>query len=204
MPTANSKKGRLLMLGLLVIAGISLWRTVSVEHEKRELASGYEKAKQSLAELESERAELSNELVSARDTLNDKEENLQGLQQQLSEVQTRLDATVVDLASLQQDHERLREANASLTTQLSSVVTEKQQLEAKLSDIKQLRLAIRDVRQKINERRWAAWRERVDAQRQADAQALASGNRGYLVQGGQPTFAAGRKLQVQVLDPELR
>ena len=202
---ATSKRSRLLLLGLAVLAGISFWRAVSVEHEKRTIAQSYEKAKQTLAELENERAELSTELASTKTTLSTKEQDLGTMQQELTDVQSKLDSTVTELASLQRDHERLRDANASLTTQLSSVTEEKQELETKLNDIKQLRLAIRDVRRRMGEERWAAWRNHVESQRQADAERLASGNRGFLTQDGSPTFrSSGRKLQVQVLDPQLQ
>ena len=124
------------------------------------------------------------------------------LQDDLKQVQSRLDETVVELSSLQREHEQLREHDTSLMTQLSSVTEEKQQLEAKLSSLSELRLAIHDVKRKMRDERWAAWRERVRQAKLVDQARLAAGNRGYVIRNGATTLGAAPRLHVHVLEPE--
>ena len=191
----------LVALGLLVA---SLWRTLSVEHQKRRIASEYDAAKQSLAQLEAERSQLTTELTQAHGTIDQQTGQLSHLQQELKGVQDRLDETVASLASLQRDHEQLRQQSTSLLSQLDSVTTEKKQLEAKLSSIKELKLAIHDIKRKMHDERWAAWRAHIQAVKDADQQRLASGNHGYVLRDGSSTIGASTKLHVRVLEPETK
>ncbi len=125
------------------------------------------------------------------------------LQHDLNGLQDRLDKALVEIASLQKEHEGLRQQNTTLATQLSSVEAEKEALRAKLSSLKELKLAIRDVKSKMREERLAAWRQRIEAFREADQERLASGNRGYVVREGKPTLGTGStRLRVHVLEPK--
>ena len=194
--------GRYLLLGLAVLLIASLWRTVWVEREKRRVAASYEAAQQTLAQLQEERAQLMLELQQAQGTIEGQSGDLGQLHEQLEGLQGRLEDTVAELASLQRAHEQLRTQHTSLTAQLDSVTTEKRQLEARLSSIKELKLAIRDVKHKMWGERWVTWRARAEALKRADQERLAKGNRGYLVRDGVPTQELGTKLQVRVLEPE--
>ena len=190
----------LLILGLLLV--VTLWRYVSVERDKRRIAAEYAQAQQMVQQLQEERAHLNEELVGARQTIEGQAGNLGSLQEELQGLQNRLDETVTELASLQREHEQLRAQNTSLSGQLSSVMSEKQQLEVKLSSLKELKLAIHDVKRKMWDERWADWRAHVEALKAADQEALALGNRGYLVRNGVATLGSREKLQVHVLEPQ--
>ena len=196
------RQGRFIVLGLAIVLIALGWRTVFVEREKRRITAAYEEAKQTLSQLEEERAHLTTELTQARGTIDDQTGNLTTLQQELQGVQSRLDQTVAELTSLQREHEQLRQQNTSLGAQLDSVTAEKQQLAAKLSSIKELKVAIHDIKRKMWNERLAAWRARVEALKQADQERLASGNRGFVVREGAPTLGTAVKLHVRVLEPE--
>ena len=159
------------------------------------MASAYEQAQQTLAQLEVERAQLSQELSGAHQTIEKQNGEMTSLQESLKDLGTRLAQTTTELTSLQQDYQQLRSSHETL-------MTEKQQLEAKLSSIKELKLAILDVKRQMWNRRLAAWRAHIQAMKEADRERLASGNRGYLVRGGIPTFSPRTKLQVRVLEPQ--
>ena len=195
------KRHQILLLLLVILMGTSVWRQVSVEREKRKIDAAYQEAQSTIQELSSERAQLNQELTTTRQTVEDQAGNISNMQQELKTVQDRLDKTLAEIASLQQEHQQLRQANSSLTTQLSSVMQEKQQLEAMHSDLRELRLAIRDVKDKMWQQRWAAWRARVDAQKRADQEQLANGNRGFVVRAGASTLGASPRLHVHVLEP---
>ena len=193
---------RLLLLILAVVAIASLGYAVSVGHQKRQIAASYTQAQQMVKELEQERSHLSGELSQAQQTIEGQTGNMAHLQTELQAVQERLQTTMTEIAALQHEHEHLRQENTSLSTQLSSVMTEKQQLEAKLSSLKELRLAMRDVKRKMWNESWAAWRARAQAMKEADQQRLAKGNRGYVVRQGASTLGASTRLHVHVLEPQ--
>ena len=91
--------------------------------------------------------------------------------------------------------------NTQLTAQLAAAKAEKAALEAKLSSIKELKLAIRDVRRKLWNERWADYRALAQARREQDQEQLASGNRGFVVKQGRSTLGSSPRLQVHVLEP---
>ena len=203
--------GRIMLLLLAVATGVSIWRTTVTEREKRQVAAAYQQAQQLVEQLHTERSHLNDELLNAREKVEVQAGDLSNLQEELKTVQGRLDQTLAQVSVLQQAHAQLQEQNGSLEEQLSSAITEKQQIEAKLSDLRELKLAIRDVRHKIWNRRLAALRTRleslqdpvrIEALREADQEQLASGNRGYVVREGASTLGSGPRLHVHVLEPQ--
>ena len=198
-------RGRWVLIVLAAVAIGSLWRTVKVEQDKRDISAAYQQAQQLAAQLSSERDTLSRELTDTQETVEGQTGEMDHLKQELTGVQDKLDQTVQQLSSMQREHEALREQQTSLTTQLSSVTQEKEQLAAKLSSLKELRVAIRDVKQRLRDERWASWRAHVDSSRQADQEALASGNRGYVTRNGASTLGAKPgtpRMNVHVLEPQ--
>ena len=195
-------RGRYVLLALLVVAIASLWRTVTVEREKQGLAAAYEEAKQVIDQLGSQRSQLNDELQTARGTMQGQEMDISELQNELTRVHAELNDAGIALASIRREHKQLREHNASLTTQITSIEQEKQQMAAKLSSITELKLAIHDVKRRMSEERWAAWRARIEAQRSEDRRLLAEGNRGFTMRDGVPLLGAGRRMHVHVLEPQ--
>ena len=200
------RRGRLILAVLALAVVASLWRTVAVEREKREVAKSYEEAQRLVQELTAERDHLSGELLETRQTVEDQAGSLANLQQELASVQDQLNETLAQITSLQRDYTQLEGRHSTLTEQLEAAVAEKAQLEARLSSLKELRLAIRDVKHKLRAERWAAWgtwwRERVQRAREADQTRLASGNRGYVIKQGKSTLGASPRLHVHVLEPQ--
>lgn len=202
MAANSSRRGRYVVIGLAVIVVASLWRTASIEGEKHRIVTAYEGAQQAVGELQTERDELSADLEIAKSSLEASHIDISRLHNELETIQSKLDETVIELASLQRDHEALRHTNASLSGQLASVTEEKVMLEARLGDIKQLRLAIKDVKQRMHEERWARWRAKVQAAKAEDLRQLAAGNHGFLVRNGTSTVDKSVRMHVKVLEPE--
>lgn len=165
-----------------------------IELDKRKLATAYAQVQTALAQVEQERAHLNQELSQARETL-------EGQTGDLSHLQARFAQAEQELVQLQREHASLRHTNATLTQQLASVSQEKHALEAKLSSLRELKAAIRSVRRQLWHQHLQGWFARIEAQRAADEQALAQGNRGFVVRGGASTLGTTTKLQVRVLDP---
>ena len=206
MAQRMTRQGRVILAVLALAVVASLWRTVAVERQKREVAQSYEEAQRLVQELTAERDHLSGELLETRQTVEDQAGSLANLQQELASVQGQLNETVAQITSLQRDYAKLESRNSSLSEQLEAAVAEKAQLQAKLSSLKELRLAIRDVKHKLRAERWAAWgtwwRERAQRTRETDQARLASGNRGYVIKQGKSTLGASPRLHVHVLEPQ--
>ena len=196
-----ARRGRVILIALLTALAVSLWRTVSVERDKRALSHSYEQAQQLVAQLTQERTHLNTELTEAKQTVETQAGSLSNLELELGNVQAKLTTAATQIASLQHEHEQMRGQNASLTARLDSAMADKAALEARLSSLKELKLAIRDVRQKLWNERWADFRARVYAQRERDQEQLASGNRGFVVKQGRSTLGSSPRLQVHVLEP---
>lgn len=197
-----SRQGRLLLAVLVVATIVSLWRAVVVEREKRHIAQSYQEAQQMVAQLTDEQQRLTEELAGARKTVESQAGDLASLRLELRSVQDRLDQTGVDLATLQREHDQLRQEKTSLVTELSAMSSEKQELERRLSSLQELRLAIHEVKRKMSDERWAAWRAHIEQTKEADREALAKGNRGFVVHAGRSTIGASPRLRVQVLEPQ--
>ena len=195
-------RGRVILAILLGALVVSLWRTVVVERNRREVSRAYEQSQQLVAQLRTERSHLSAELTAAKETIETQAGSLSSLEMELASVQAKLDNATTQIASLQRDHEQMRQQNASLTSQLDSAMAEKAALEVRLSSLKELKLAIHDVRRKLWNERWAEYRARVQAQRDRDQEMLASGNRGLVVSQGRSTLGSMPRLEVHVLQPE--
>ena len=184
-----------LVIGCSVSAVAALYLT----NEQRKLAAAYREAKASIVQLEQARAQLSDELTEVRTTAQTQAEELTSLEGQLKTLQG-------SLAKSEQEITRLQQANLGLNDQLAAVAEEKHALEAKLSSLKELKLAIRAVKQKIHREQWEAWLAHVRSLQAVDQQRLASGNHGYVVQKGLSTLGAApssaNKLQVRVLEPQ--
>jgi chromosome segregation ATPase len=198
----QKNRGRLVLLVLAIITLGSLWRTATVERDRRQLSTAYQQAQQAVSELDATRAQLQSELAAAQQAATAKTEEIAALQEELQQVQAKLEDTAGELAALQREHEQLRAENISLEDQVAAINAEKQQLEARLSDLRELRVAIRDVKRKMAEERWAAWRARVEAFKRTDQERLAAGNRGYVVRDGSTTLGQAARLRVQVLQPQ--
>lgn len=197
-----TSRGRIVLIVLAVAAAASLWRTASTEHQRKQLSSAYGEAQQLLEQVSQERDRLNGELAQARQTVEGQAGDMANLKEELGAVQGKLRETLAQIASLQREQASLQQENSSLATRLGAAVEEKAQLEARLSNIKELKLAIRDVRRKVWQQRFAAWRARLEQLRREDTDRLASGNRGYLVRDGKSTMGPATRLQVHVLEPQ--
>lgn len=185
------------ILGTGLAVGGSLWYTVSVEREKRDI-------QQTVVQLQSEQARLNQELSEAQATIESQRGELGTLAGELDGVKARLEHVGGELASLQREYERLQGDYHVVGGELQVIHEEKRQLEAKLSSLKELRVAIRDVKRKMRQERLAAWRTQIEAFRKEDHEQLVSGNRGYVVRDGLSTIGSRSRLHVHVLDPELK
>jgi len=200
------RRGRLILVGAAILVALSMWRTLSVEREKRRVATAYEDVQRLLQETQAERDALGEELSAARKTVDGQADDLAAVRQELEDLRGELGRRVEELAAMQQAQTHLAADNAELTARLESLRSEKERLEASFNSLDELRLAIRRVKDQLRAERWAGWGQRW-AERRAQLEAfdqgqLARGNRGLVVRGGESTLGSATKLQVHVLEPQ--
>ncbi|MBI2094447.1 MAG: hypothetical protein HYT88_06990 [Candidatus Omnitrophica bacterium] len=206
----TQNRGRIVLVVLLGIVCASLWRTVSVERQKRQLAGSYQQAQQLIEQLQSEREQLSDHLVEVSRAVEGQVGDMSALQGELDNVQEQLDIAARELASLQRENQQLSREHAAATGQVSALEAERERLEARLSSLKELRLAMREVKHKIRSERWAsvwgAWEAlRASLQSKRTEDHLVSGNGGFVVKDGASTIgASGPRLHVHVLEPQVQ
>lgn len=183
---AEQRRGLLwvLVVATFVTGGLAL----KLNMDRRKLAEEYAGAQRTLAELD-------HELDETRGIAQDQATELDRLQGRLTEAQQ-------EVQRLQFEQRGFRQANTNLLQQLASVSEEKTRLEDKLHSIRELRLAIRSVKQQLWATRRQEWLAKLEAQQADDQRKLAAGNRGYLVRNGVTTLRSATKLQVRVLDPQ--
>jgi septal ring factor EnvC (AmiA/AmiB activator) len=195
-----SRATRIVLVLLAVVSVGSLARMVYVEREKSQLTTAVQEAQTLVQQLTQERTQLTTDLASAKQTIEQQASQNTNLQQE--SVQAKLDQSTKQVASLQKEKQQMTQQNAKLTGELETALVEKQQLEAKLSNIKELKLAIKDVRRQVWAKRMSNWRARADKFREADRERLAQGNRGFIVRDGQTTIGSSPRLHVHVLEPQ--
>ena len=192
---------------LIVLIGVVALAIVAIKGEldKRKLSADYVKAQTTVRQLENDWVRLNQELSEARQTVETQSSDLSQLHGQFEQIQARLAQTEGEVTQLRADYAKLQDTSTDLSDQLALATKEREALQSKLSSVHELKLALRDLRQKVWKQRWQAWLDHIQAQRQGAATQLAQGNRGYVVRNGASTLNAATpstRLQVRVLDPE--
>jgi chromosome segregation ATPase len=119
-----------------------------------------------------------------QDELKVRLEQLQNLQAELEDTKNELNVANKKLGSLEK-------VNLAL-------VEEKENLQTKLSSIKELKNAIRMVKLQIHQQKVARYLANKKMQKEVDAQQLASGNRGYMVKDGRSLSLAWLNFKIEV------
>lgn len=190
-----------LVIGLVVVSAGSLWRAVGVERDRNRLVNAHDRLRQDMHQMGQEQSRLTEELLEARQTIGEQAGALEG-------TQAHLERTMQELAMLQRQYEQLHHERLVLAGQLDQSVAAQRRLEARLSSIKELKLAIREVKRTLWRQRLALWRRRFDRfafQRARDDGAVdrfASGNEGYVVRDGASTLGVSPRMHVHVLEPQ--
>lgn len=139
-----------------------------------------------LAQTETAKQAAEQELTIAREQL----KLAEAQRVELAQLQTRVQELETKVQSLSAEQELLVRERSRLVAQLEGLKLENGELERRLGSLTELKKAIKDVRHKMYLAKVEAWRVRIQAQRAADLQALAAGNRGYVVKDGELTLRA--------------
>jgi chromosome segregation ATPase len=183
---------------LVIISGLSYYKYIMALRERDELSRNLEQVKADVARLDVERQAIADELkkqktqkeqlMEQKDAL---EAELQVAQDKLAEL-AKLEAQVQPLQQtiegLEQDNTALLQEKEALNRRLDEIAQEKAALEARLRSIAELKKAIKEA--KINSRR-----ERIQSRQRTDTEI--SGNRGYIVKNGMPTYRP--KITIEVI-----
>lgn len=153
--------------------------------------------------------QLTHQLTAAQETIAGQTDRISSLQTDLDGLETQLAQAEQEVTRLHAEQADFRQANAQLAQQVAQLGQDNDAMRAKLSSIKELKIAIRQVKAQLRAEQWQRWLARLQAHRIEDQVRFAQGNRGYLVRDGVSTVAstaadkAGAKLHVRVLEPQL-
>jgi chromosome segregation ATPase len=178
------------LIGVIIFAIfqyiLSLKEQVLVlENEEQALLQTLENERQLKQKLVEENAQL-------QENLKPSEENLVALDTDLNEAKNKIEELGSHIHLLKAENIALREKNASLASGLDSVVKEKDNLQAKLSSIVELKKAIKELRRQ-------AYKVGQEIKEEIQNDIIMEGNRGFLLKEGKSTYSAKVKIEVKPL-----
>ena len=181
-------------------AAVVLWMR-SLQWENRQLQAIVEQRNTVINQLSQEEAELKLDLTTAQQHLADTATEVARLDQVAQGFGQQVAQMSGEVNRVQRSYEQVRQEREELLQRVLDLETERMLLLRRLSSIDELRLAIREAIDSRKSERQARWISLVRAQRMADVQELADGNRGYLVKDGRPTLG-NSTVFIRVHEPE--
>lgn len=201
----SSWRGTLVIAMVAALGAVGLWRHArTLREENRQLMANVEQRDLVITRLKQNERLLQGELTVAQAHLAATSEEVDRLDQQAQQLEGQVQRLNHDVDRFQQAYAQTREEREALLAHVTDLEQERAILARRLSSLAELRLAIHDA---IETRKQAQGRERqlrTQAQREAQAQWLAEGNRGYLIREGQPTIGRSTMwIKVHELEPAL-
>jgi len=152
-------------------------------------------------QLEARHQTLQRELEQTKAQAVSAQAELGRLQQQTAQLATEVRWFTQNLGDLKQVYLRVRTEREQLQTHLRLLEEQRTVLEERFKSIPELRKAIQKAQQAQAYRLREERRQWIEALREADRRELERGNRGYIIQAGQPTLTSAR-LSIRVHTPE--
>ena len=159
----------------------------SLEADKKTLKIDFEKEKRIKEAVINENAQLKDDLKLNQDQIAELENQLKGSIIKMDKLDSRV-------AVAKAENSALREQIESLQLQLSEISLDRQQLQARLSSIEELKKAIKQLRQKIS-----LAKKDLDLSLRTESGDIIMGNRGFIIKDGKPTFPAKVRIEVSPL-----
>ena len=154
----------------------------AVENEKQSLLQRLAKEKQLFTKLKEENSGIKATLITSRN--------------ELSRLEKAIDAMDSQAAALKAENSALNEEKAKLNTQLAGVTQERDSFKVKLSSVAELKKAIQELRTQAHNAG-----ARIIEKIQLKKEKVVSGNRGFLIKDGRPTFAFFPRVVIEVNPP---
>ncbi len=217
-PPASLARGRWsaakrIVVGLVVISlllsalvGFNWLRAFQEEH--RRLGIIAEGRRQRIAHLEQQEDRLTTELATTQQSLQEAmtemarlDQQARGLGADVGQLRSEIDGVQRSYETVQRSYATIREERQQLMQRVLDLEQDRAQLAKRLSSVTDLRLAITEAIQRRKDEPQAQRLFELRTQRLADEEALAQGNRGFVIRDGQPTIT-GSTVWIKVRDPE--
>ena len=184
------------------LIGTFIYRWVrSLQQENRRLQAELEQRDGVITQLEQEERRLQGELEAANQRFSQTAEEVARLHQQATVLERDVQRLGQEVGQFQDSYAQLREEREELMQRALDLELERTYLARRLSSLSELKVAIREAIEARNHAQRTQWYARAQALREADRQALANGNRGYLIRNGRPTTSSAT-MQIRVHEPE--
>lgn len=185
------KKNSALAIIIIGLLAFGLWRYWVIAREQKIVAIKLQEAQNRLTSLESEKAvlrqELDKELKMKEDLLGEKAR----LETDLAAKTEEFNQQGARLAEVESALNRVEAEKEQLGGQVAVLTQEKEQLEAKLSSVEELKKVIKEL--KIKMRQMKSRVMKIIEPR------YTYGNKGYIVQNGVSTYLLRKKIEVTPL-----
>ncbi|MDD5165873.1 MAG: hypothetical protein PHQ57_00580 [Candidatus Omnitrophica bacterium] len=161
-----------LIIGIILLAVLSAW-----------LAIQFDKSRRYIENLQSELGLERKQIVSLK-------KDFSSTKDELDKVRLELDNTLKDLNDV---NNKLKTSESNNT----KLLAEKKVLESRLHSLRELRKAVREVKQEMWQQRYEEYLSKKEMQKQIDAAKLAQGNRGFCTKEGKTTYKPSIKIEVR-------
>ena len=190
-----------LLLGVLLIAGLSLW-ILMLRRKNEQLVQDVAERTMLIAQLEARQQQLQERLAqTGLQALNSAAE-VERLQSQTAHLETQVGWLSQNLHDLKGAYERVRIERTQLAEEVGQLEAQQAELTRRLGSVPDLQQAMREavhVRRQQRRQAWLAW---LAQRHQRDRAVTQQDNRGYVVYGGAPTLTSASHLSIRVLNPE--
>ena len=178
----------LLALLLLVLSVFSLSRYAPILKAKQELERQNQEARAQLLKLRSDLDSLADRLEGQkvvnqemRTENDDLRVNIAKLQEDLSITNEQLELLTSSLLVLNRENASIEEDRLILSERLEKILQDNKNILVKIGSVKELQVMIKEIRKQMSENKMLL-RERLDEQ------ALAEGNKGFVIKNGETTY----------------
>jgi chromosome segregation ATPase len=179
----------LIFLLLIAITIFSVYKYISALKEKYDLLNSLNVVKQQVHILENDKQNLLRQMEKEKQLAEKLSEQNSGLKENLKASINRLTKLFVDVEKTQKSLDDLhaqfsllRAENTALKDRVSQLSFDNETMKAKLSNIAELKKAIREFRKQIG-------KVGKEIKQKTKTERVIEGNRGYLIKDGQPTFS---------------
>lgn len=160
-------------------------QVAALENEKQSLMQDLDKEKELQKAFSQENLQLKDDLKLNNDRLSQLDAEFQTAQKTVEELNAKISVAKAENIAL-------RDQIESLKIEATQATQDKEKLEARLGSIKELKNAIRELRQKIR-------LAKKDLKIRTKREEIIIGNLGYIIKDGKPTYPSKVKIEVQPL-----
>lgn len=184
---------------LCVITAFSVFKYIVTQNEKKILLASIKQIEQQVASLEKDKQGLQKTIEQGKEVQMQLTEQNKGLTEDLKAVEDKLAKSSSDLSQAQKTIDELnlqvgllKDERDNMAIKLADISQEKDALKTKVSPVKELKKAIREIKLQLR-----APSHETPKKEKARIINVTDGNRGFVMKNGTPTYTPKIKIKVE-------